>query len=118
MPRAQVRTETVLGDDLVEIAEDLVAGRDRRTVPRLEPVGVGVEVAVGAHTREALGPPGAAVPLLGVEHDDAVVSEVFPQVVRRPDPGHAGSDDQDVDVPGLAPAPVAHGADLLSPRPM
>ena len=93
--------EVVLLDDLVEVGEDLLARRDRRAAPRLEPVAVGEQVAVGAHARVPVGPPGSAPVVLGVQDDEGPVGELLPQVVRGADAGDPGADDEDVDVTGV-----------------
>ena len=95
---ADVPLQVVLVDDLVEVVEDLLPRRDRRPAPGLEPVAVGEQVAVGAHARVAVGPPGAAAVVLRVQDDERPVGEPVAQVVRRPDPGDPCADDEDVDV--------------------
>ena len=106
---ADVLVEVVLLDDLVEVVEDLLPGGDRRATPRLVPVAVGEQVAVGADTGEPVGPPGAAAVVLGLEDDERPVREPLLQVVRGADAGDPGADDEDVDVhrrPGCPPWPA------------
>jgi len=98
---ADVLAEVVLVDDLVEVGEDLLARRDRRAAPRLEPVAVGEQVAVGAHARVPVGPPGSAPVVLGVQDDEGPVGEPVPQVVRGADTGDPSADDEDIDVTGV-----------------
>src|SRR6185312_10304085 len=62
---------------------------------------VGEQVAVGAHAGVAVGPPGPAPVVLGVQDDERPVRELVPQVVRGSDAGHPGADDEDVDMPGV-----------------
>jgi hypothetical protein len=102
---ADVLVEAVLVDDLVEVGEDLLARRDRRAAPRLEPVTVGEQVTVRAHPRVPVGPPGSAPVVLGVQDEESSVGELVSQVVRGTDAGNAGADDEDVDMTG--------GLDLL-----
>ena len=78
MPVAEVLAEVVLVDDLVEIGEDLITRRDRRAAPRLEPVAVGEQVAVGPHARIPMGPPGSAAVVLGIQDDECAVGELEP----------------------------------------
>jgi hypothetical protein len=101
VPVADVLVEAVLLDDLVEVGEDLPARRDRRPAPRLEPVAVGEQVAVRAHARVPVGPPGSAPVVLGVQDDKCPVGELVPQVVRGTDAGNPGADDEDVDMAGV-----------------
>src|SRR6516165_5824883 len=96
-----VLVEVVLVNDLVEVGEDLLARRDRRAAPRLEPVAVGEQIAVGAHARVPMGPPGSAPVVLGVEDDEGPVGELVSQVMRGADAGDPGTDDEDVDVAGV-----------------
>src|SRR5256714_7936594 len=98
---ADVLIEVVIGDDLVEVVEDRPARRDRRAAPRLEPVAVGEQVAVGAHAGVAVGPPGPAPVVLGIQDDERPVGELVPQVVSGADAGDPGTDDQDIDMPGV-----------------
>ena len=98
---ADVLLQAVLVDDLVQVVEDLLARRDRRAAPGLEAVAVGEQVAVGAHARVAVGPPGAAAVVLGVQDDEGPVGELLAQVVRGADPGDPRADDEDVDVAGV-----------------
>ena len=98
---ADVPAEIVLVNDLVEVGEDLLTRRDRRAAPGLEPVAVGEQVAVGAHTRIPVGPPGSASVVLRVQDDEGPFGELVPQVVRGADTRDAGTDNQDVDVTGV-----------------
>ncbi len=98
---ADVLAEVVLVDDLVEVGEDLLARSDRRAAPRLEPVAVGEQVAVGTHARVPMGPPGSAPVVLRVQDDEGPVGELISQVVRGSDAGDTGADDEDVDVTGV-----------------
>ena len=98
VPVADVPREIVLVDHLAHVGEDFVRGRDRRADPRLEAVAEGVEVAVGADARIAVGQPGAAEALLALEHDKARVRELLGQVIGAADAGDAGADDQDVEM--------------------
>ena len=98
---ADVLVEAVLVDDLAEVGEDLLARRDRRAAPRLEPVTVGEQVAVRAHPRVPMGPPGSAPVVLGVQDDEGSVGELVSQVVRGTDAGDPGADDEDVDMAGV-----------------
>jgi hypothetical protein len=98
---ADVLVETVLLDHLVEVSEDLFACRDRRAAPRLEPVAVGEQVAVGAYARVAVGPPGSAPVVLGVQDDEGPVGQLAPQVMRGADAGDPGAHDEDLDVTGV-----------------
>ena len=98
---ADVLVEVVVLDDLVEVGEDLLARRDRRPAPRLEPVAVGEQVTVGAHTRVPMRPPGPAPVVLGVQDDEGSVGELVSQMVGGADTGDPGADDEDVDVTGV-----------------
>ena len=109
VPAADVRCEAVLGDDLVEVVEDRRARRDRRAAPRLEPVAVGVQVAVGADPGVAVRPPGPAVTVACLKDDEAPAGEPLPQVVRGADPGDSRPDDEEVDLPGVAAGPAFAG---------
>src|SRR6516164_4080509 len=71
VPIADMMIETVLGDDLAHIVEDLGPGRDRCAGPRLEAITEGVEVAVGPGTRVAVGEPRAAKAVLCLQKDKA-----------------------------------------------
>jgi hypothetical protein len=92
--------EVVVGDDLVEVGEDLLGGRDRGPAPRLEPVAEGEQVAVRAGAGVAVGPPGAAAGLQRVEDDEGPVGEPLPHVVGGADPGDPRTHDEHVDVLG------------------
>ena len=109
VPAADVLAEAVLVNDLIEVGEDLLARGDRRAAPRLEPVAVGEQVAVGAHTRVPMGPPGSAAVVLGVQDDEGQAGELLPQVVRGADAGDPGTNDEDVDVTGVLDLPGAPG---------
>src|SRR4029077_12522123 len=98
---ADVLIEVVVLDDLVEVGEDLLARRDRRAAPRLEPVAVGEQVTVGAYTRVPMRPPGPAPVVLGVQDYEGSVGELVPQMVGGADTGDPGADDEDVDVAGV-----------------
>src|ERR1700730_18631438 len=74
---ADVAREIVLVDDLAHIAEDLGRGRDRRAGPRFEAIAEGIEIAVGADARIAVGRPGAAEALLFLEDDKAGPRALF-----------------------------------------
>src|SRR5580704_5446048 len=98
---ADVLVEVVLVDDFVEVGEDLLACRDGRAAPWLEPVAVGEQVAVGAHARVPVGPPRSTPVVLGIQDDERPVGDLVPQVVRGADAGDPGTDDEDVDVTGV-----------------
>src|SRR5439155_20773359 len=95
---ADVAGEIVLVDDLAHIAEDLGRGRDRRAGPRLEAIAEGVEIAVGADARIAVGRPRAAKALLFFEDDKAGSGALPGQVIGAADPGDPRPDDHDVEV--------------------
>src|SRR5215469_2497909 len=101
VPVADVLAEVALVNDLVEVGQDLLTRGDRRTAPRLEPVTVGEQVAVGPHARVPMSPPGAAPVVLGVQDDERPVGELVAQVVRSADAGDACTDDEDIDVTGV-----------------
>ena len=98
---ADVARQVVVLDDLVEVVQDRRPRGDRRAAPRLEPVAVGEQVAVGADTGEPVGPPRAAPVVLGLQDHQRPVREPLLQVARSADPGHPRPDDQDVDVAGV-----------------
>jgi hypothetical protein len=104
--------EVVLLDHLVEVGEDLPAGGDRGPSPRLEPVAVGEQVAVRAHTGIAVGPPGAAPVVLRLHDDEGLPREVVSQVIGGADTGDPGPDHQDIDVLDLAAAGLGDGRGL------
>jgi hypothetical protein len=106
---ADVPGQVVLLDDLVEVVQDLAAGGDGRPAPRLVPVAVGEQVAVRARPGVAVRPPGAAAGVLRLEDHEAALGELRTQPVRGTDAGHAGTDDQDVDVLDVAAALVLIG---------
>jgi hypothetical protein len=106
---ADVPGQVVLLDDLVEVVQDRAAGGDRRPAPRLVPVAVGEQVAVGAGPRVLVGPPGSAPGVLGLQDREAAVGELRAQPVRGADAGHPGADDQDVDVVVLGAVPILLG---------
>ncbi|MGA9833351.1 MAG: hypothetical protein WBQ71_19725 [Trebonia sp.] len=101
MQVADVPAEAILVNDLVEIGEDLSARRDRRAAPRLEPVAVRKQIAVGAHARIPMGPPGSAPVVLGVQDNEGPVRELVPQMVRGADAGDPRSDNENIDVAGV-----------------
>jgi hypothetical protein len=109
VPVADVLAEVVLVNNLVEVGEDLFARRDRRAAPRLEPVAVGEQVAVGAHPRVPVGPPRSAPVVLGVQDDEGLVGGLVPQVVRGADTGDPSADDEDIDVTGVLDLLAARG---------
>jgi hypothetical protein len=120
VPVADHVAEVVLGDDLVEVGEDLLGGRDRGPAPRLEPVAEGEQVAVRAGAGVPVGPPGPAAVLQRVEDDEGPAGEPFPQVVGGSDAGDPRTDDQHVDVLGLllgrhCPFGHRHAGPPLSP---
>jgi hypothetical protein len=95
---ADVLREVVLLDDLVEVVEDLVSPRDRRSTPRLVPVAVGEQVAVRADTGVAVRPPRAAPVVLRLQDGERALRELLAQVVRRVDAGDSGPHHKDIDV--------------------
>ena len=101
VPVADVRAEVVLVDDLAHVGEDLRGRRDRRAGPGLEAIAEGVEVAVGADARIAMGDPRAAEAFLRLEDDEARAGALLGEVIGATDAGNSGADDQDVEVLGL-----------------
>src|SRR5665213_1264727 len=101
VPIPDVRTETVLVDDLAHIVQDLGGRRDRRTGPWLEAIAKRIQVAIGSDSRIAMGQPGAPEAFLRFEHDEAHPRGLLGQVIRPADPGDASPDDDDVEVLGL-----------------
>src|SRR5207248_10260440 len=80
VPVADMASEIVVLDHLAHIAADLGGRRDRRAGPRLEAIAEGVEVAVGADARKAVGPPRPAEALLRLEDDKAGAGALRRQV--------------------------------------
>ena len=101
VPIADVAGEVVLIDDLAHVAQNLRGGGDRRAQPWLEPITEGMQVAVGANARVAVGDPGAAEGLLRFQDNEARAGALLRQVPGAAHPGDTGADDQDVEVFGL-----------------
>ena len=96
VPIADMRSESVLLDDLAHVLEDLGRRRDRRAAPWLEPEPVGVEVRIGSDAGISVGMPSPPEARLGVEDDEARPWALRPQVIGGGDPGDAGADDQHI----------------------
>ncbi len=95
---ADAAAEVIFRDDLAHVFQDLRGGRDRRRGPRLETVPERVKVAVGADAGIAMGRPGAAIGLLGFQHDEAGARALRGQMVGGADAGDAGAHHQNVEV--------------------
>ena len=95
-------SDVVLGDDFTHIAQNLGRRRDGRAGPWLEAIAEGVEVAVGAYAGIAVGEPGATEAFLTFEHNEAHPRALREEVISATDAGDSGTDDQDVEVLGLA----------------
>src|SRR5829696_7429441 len=71
MAITDVAREVVLLDHLAHVVQYLLGRGDRLAGPRLEAIAEGVEVAVGADARIAMGDPRPAEALLRFQHDEA-----------------------------------------------
>ena len=100
MPVADMRAEVVLVDDFAHVAQDLRCRRDRRAGPGLEAIAEGIEVAVGADARIAVGEPRAAEVFQRFENDEARAGALLGEVIGAAHAGDAGADDQNVEVLG------------------
>src|SRR5260370_3244222 len=96
-----VRAETVVGDEVGEIREDLSGSGDRRARPRREAVAKRVEIAMGADTRVLVGEPRPTKARLRFDDDEAFVWALPGEVIRSADSRDPGPDDQDVKMLGL-----------------
>ena len=94
-------TEIVVVDDLLEIRQNLVrVGDGVIGSPRLELIAECVQIGVGPDTRVAEQVPGAADGVTAVGDGEGPTRLCGGQIVRQTDPGDAGTDDEDIDVPG------------------
>ena len=90
--------EVVVLDHLAHVGQDLLGRGDRLACPRLEAIAEGIEVAVGANPRIAMGEPRAAEALLRLQHDKARARALLTEMVGAAHTGNAGADDQDVEM--------------------
>ena len=93
---ANVTLDVVLRHDFVEVGHDLRCRRDRLSMPWLEVVAVGVEVAVGTDTGEAEQVPGTALGVATLEDHESLVRACVLEVAGCPESGDAGADDDEV----------------------
>src|SRR5450631_4831036 len=100
MPIADVAAEIVFLDHFAHVAQNLRGGRDRGAGPRLEPVAESMQVAVGPDPGIAVGSPGPAKALLGLENDKTRPQTLLGQMVGRTHPGNAGAGDDDIEMLG------------------
>ena len=98
MAIANVSGEAVFVDDLAEIGENLVRGRNRFADPWLEAIAEGVEVAVRPDAGIAMGDPGAAEAVLGLEDHEAHPGTLGLEVIGGADARDSGPDNRHIEM--------------------
>src|SRR5262249_28007214 len=100
VPVADVAAEAILVDDLAYVLQDLGGGGKRGAGPGFEAVAERIKIAVGTDPRKAMGDPRPAEGGLRLQHDEAELRTLAREVVGATDAGHAGTDDQHIEVLG------------------
>ena len=95
---ANVGGEAVFVDDFAEIGENLVRGRNRFADPWLEAIAEGVEVAVRPDAGIAMGDPGSAEAVLGLEDHEAHPGALGLEVIGGADAGNSGPDNRHIEM--------------------
>ena len=99
MVQPDLVVDAVLGGRLTQVGEDRGRAGDRLVVlPGLELIAEGVQVRIGADARVAEQVPRTTRRAAGLQDRERLLRLLGLQVVRRPDTGDAGADDQHVDV--------------------
>src|SRR5262245_18444240 len=101
MPEPDLLVDAGVGGGLADVREDRRPVGDRLGLgPRPEPVTQGVHVRVGSDPRIAEQIPGATDGVPGFENRVLLARELSLEVMRHPDAGQTGTDDQHVHMVG------------------